>query len=94
MPRLRWVLLSTLVVIFLTVTLTAYMTEFRRTARLGAAVDRNMAELVRLSRMNQEMEEKVLFYDTKEGLARLAREQFNLVKPGEKIYRLEVVSSD
>lgn len=94
MPRLRWVLLSTLAVVFLTMTFAAYVTEFRRTARLGGAVDRKVAELVRLTRVNQEMEEKVLFYETKEGLARLAREQFNLVKPGEKIYSLQVVSTD
>lgn len=94
MPRLRWVLLWTFTVVFLTVTFAAYVTEFRRTARLGGAVDRKVAELVRLSRTNQDMEEKVSFYGTQEGLARLAREQFNLVKPGEKIYRLQVVSAD
>ncbi|MDD4364511.1 MAG: septum formation initiator family protein [Synergistales bacterium] len=94
MPKLRWVLLSTIAVVFLTITLTAYVTEFQRMARLTHAVDRKMTELVRLSRTIQEMEEQVSFYGTREGLARLAREQFNLVRPGERIYRLEVVSPD
>jgi cell division protein FtsB len=94
MPRLRWVLLATLAVVFFTMTVAGYVTEFRRTARLADAVDRRMAELVHLSRKIQEMKEQVAFYETQEGLARLAREQFNLVKPGEKIYRLEVLSPD
>ncbi len=47
--------------------------------------------------MRQKLErskERLEFYRTPEGKARLAREHFNLVLPGEKIYRISIESGD
>jgi cell division protein FtsB len=47
-----------------------------------------------MSRDIQLLEEKIRFYNTPEGIARLAREQFNLTLPGEQIFRIEIISGD
>jgi len=46
---------------------------------------------VKLSRHNQMLERKIRYYSTDEGLARLAREEFNLFYPDEVVYKIEVV---
>ena len=53
-----------------------------------------MEELVKEERKAQELQQNVDYYSTPEGIARLAREQFNLVISGEKIYKIEVVSKE
>ena len=41
-----------------------------------------------------ELKQKIEYYSTPEGIARLAREQFNLVLSGEVIYKIEITSND
>jgi cell division protein FtsB len=53
-----------------------------------------MERLVAVTRDVQVLREKIIFYRTPEGVARLAREQFNLTYPGEQIFRIELVSED
>jgi cell division protein FtsB len=91
MPRLRWVLAACLVTILLVVMGTAYLSEFKRAARLRDQVEQRMDELVSLSRSLQKLREQIDFYSTPEGIGRLARDQFNMVSSGEEIYRLEEV---
>ena len=45
-------------------------------------------ELERIDNLSKALDERM------EGIARLAREQFNLVISGEKIYKIEVVSKE
>jgi cell division protein FtsB len=94
MIRLRWVALITAGLCFLAIVGTAYILELRKIGRLGSIVDQRMDRLVAVTRDVQVLKEKVLFYKTPEGVARLAREQFNLTLPGERIFRVEVVSED
>ena len=94
MPRLRWVLVLTVTALSFAVLLTAYGFELARIARLSALVDRRMDEIVRLSRRMQVLREEIAYYETSEGVARLAREQFNLAYPDERIYRFVVVSGE
>jgi len=68
------------------ITMTVYYFEFRRLARLTAAVDEGSARLAELERSVRNYREKVAFYETEEGMAHLAREQYNLVLPGERIF--------
>jgi cell division protein FtsB len=70
------------------------MREVGRIERLSTSLEERMAELVELTRRNQELENKINYYATPAGMAFLAREGFNLVRPGEKIYRIEIVSDD
>lgn len=94
MIRLRWVVLLAATLCILAIIGTAYVMEIQKIRRLSVLVDRRMDRLVRMSREIQVLEDKILFYNTPEGIARLAREQFNLTFPGEKIFRIEVVSGD
>ncbi len=70
---------------------TALVLETRKVDRLARLVDRRLDELVKLSRHNQMLERKIRYYSTDEGLARLAREEFNLFYPDEVVYKIEVV---
>lgn len=89
MLKLRWILLAAAISLFGAIMGTAYFIELRKISRLTALADQRMAELVSMSRTVQELRERVAFYGTSEGLAHLAREQYNLSFPGEMIFRLE-----
>lgn len=69
---------------------TAYFLELRKIHRLTALADERMVVLVSMSRSVQELQEKVIFYSTPEGVAHLAREQYNLSFPGERVFKIEV----
>lgn len=90
MLRLRWILLAAAVSLFAAIMGTAYFLEFRKIGRLTALADERMAVLVSMSRSVQELREKVDFYSTPEGVAHLAREQYNLSFPGEMVFKIEV----
>jgi len=70
---------------------TVYYFEFRRLTRLNLAVAESSARLAEMERRVRNYREKVAFYETEEGMAHLAREQYNLVFPGERIF---VVKTD
>ncbi len=53
-----------------------------------------MEELVAEERKAQELKQNIEYYSTPEGIARLAREQFNLVLSGEVMYKIEITSND
>jgi cell division protein FtsB len=94
MPRLRWVVFFAAALCILSIITTAYIMEIQKIRRLSSLVDQRMDRLVRMSRDIQLLEEKIRFYNTPEGIARLAREQFNLTLPGEQIFRIEIISGD
>ncbi|HQO83323.1 MAG TPA: septum formation initiator [Synergistales bacterium] len=94
MIRLRWVALIMAGLCFLAIVGTAYILELKKISGLGSIVDERMERLVAVTRDVQVLREKIIFYRTPEGVARLAREQFNLTYPGEQIFRIELVSED
>lgn len=94
MPRLRWVIFFAASTLLVSVTLTAFVKELDRLERLSRAADKRMDELVRITRESQVLEEKIRYYRTPEGIARLAREEFNLFMPNEQVYRIKIVSAD
>ena len=93
-PKLRWVIFLAFVTFLVAVMMTSFFREASRIDSLTAALDRRMEELVSVRRDSQDLQQRIDFYKTPEGIARLAREQFNLVRPGEVIYKIEVVSED
>jgi len=68
------------------ITATVYYFEFRRLARLRIAVAESSARLAEKEQSVRNYREKVDFYRTDEGIAHLAREQYNLAFPGELVY--------
>ena len=93
-PRLRWVIYMAAVTFLIAVLLTSFFKEFERIDNLSSTLDERMEELVEEERKTQQLERDINYYSTPEGIARLAREQFNLVISGEKIYKIEVVSKE
>ena len=73
---------------------TVYCFEFQKLARLKLAVTDGSARLAEKERSVINYREKVAFYRTEEGMAHLAREQYNLVFPGELVYVVKIDSSE
>ena len=93
-PRLRWVIFAAAVTFLIAVLLTSFFKELERIDVLSEALDKRMEELVAEERKSQELKQNIEYYSTPEGIARLAREQFNLVLSGEVMYKIEITSDD
>ena len=93
-PRLRWLIFAAAVTFLIAVLLTSFFKELERIDVLSGTLDKRMEELVAEERKSQELKQKIEYYSTPEGIARLAREQFNLVLSGEVIYKIEITSND
>ena len=94
MPKIRWVIIYAVTSFIMAVTVVTLFREVGRIERLSNVLETRMEELVELTRKNQELQEKINYYSSPAGIAFLAREEFNLVRPGERIYRIEIVSED
>ena len=93
-PRLRWIIFAAAVTFLIAVLLTSFFKELERIDVLSGTLDKRMEELVAEERKSQELKQKIEYYSTPEGIARLAREQFNLVLSGEVIYKIEITSNE
>ena len=93
-PRLRWIIFAAAVTFLIAVLLTSFFKELERIDVLSGTMDKRMEELVAEERKSQELKQKIEYYSTPEGIARLAREQFNLVLSGEVMYKIEITSND
>lgn len=93
-PRLRWVIFAATVSFLTAVMITSFFKEAERIDTLSTTLDKRMEELVAVERDSQALQEKIDYYSTPAGIARLAREQFNLVRSGEVIYKIEIISED
>lgn len=91
-PRLRWVIFLAAVTFLIAVMLTSFFKELQRIDVLSKTLDKRMEELVSEERKSQELRQNIEYYSTPEGIARLAREQFNLVLSGEIMYKIEITS--
>ena len=93
-PRLRWIIFTAGVTFLIAVLLTSFFKELERIDILSGTLDKRMEELVAEERKSQELKQDIEYYSTPEGIARLAREQFNLVLSGEVMYKIEITSAD
>jgi cell division protein FtsB len=93
-PRLRSVLFFAAMSLVLAAMGTSLAFEFRRLDRLAVRLDARVSELVREERKQQDLADRITYYRTADGAARLAREQFNLALPNETTYRVVPVSGD
>ena len=93
-PRLRWIIFAAAVTFLIAVLLTSFFKELERIDVLSGTLDKRMEELVAEESKSKELKQKIEYYSTPEGIARLAREQFNLVLSGEVIYKIEITSND
>ncbi len=89
-PRLRWIIFAAAITFLIAVLLTSFFKELEKIDVLSDTLDKRMEELVTEERKSQELKQKIEYYSTPEGIARLAREQFNLVLSGEVMYKIEI----
>ena len=94
MPKIRWLIIYAVTSFIMAVTVVTLFREVGRIDRLSGVLEARMEELVELTRKTQELQERINYYSSPAGIAYLAREEFNLVRPGERIYRIEIVSED
>ena len=94
MPRLRWIFGAAVIALLLGIAGTVYFFEIQKIARLKTAIAERSVKLAEKERNVKEYRERVNFYKTKEGIAHLAREQYNLAFPGERVYLVVKVSAD
>jgi cell division protein FtsB len=93
-PRLRWVIFIAGVTFMVAVLLTSFLREISHITDLGSTLDGKMDELVKEERKTQDLKKEIDYYNSPQGIARLAREHFNLLKSDEKMYKIEVNSGD
>ncbi len=85
---LKRVIILASIFIGLAIALSYYKFELDRIDRINNAIRRS-EELLREKRDNVRVyKEQVEFYKTREGIEHLAREQYNLVLPGERVILL------
>jgi cell division protein FtsB len=94
MPKIRWLLIYAVTTFIMAVTVVTFFKEIGRIERMSDALDAKMEEMVELARKNQELHDKIAYYSSPAGIAHVATEEYNLVRPGEKIYKIEIISED
>lgn len=94
MPRLRWIILGCVFAFILSIALTAYINEVTKIVKLKDRLDSRMDQLVRKSRTIEDYRSKIDFYSSPRGVEKLAREDFNMKYPDEKVYRIVITSDD
>ena len=94
MPRLRWMFAAALATLFFLIAATVYYFEFQRLTRLNSVVAERSARLAEVEHNVRKYREKVAFYKTEEGVIHLAREQHNLIFPGERVFVVKREYSD
>jgi len=93
-PRLRWIILGCVFAFILSIALTAYINEVTKIVKLKDRLDSRMDQLVRKSRTIEDYRSKIDFYSSPRGVEKLAREDFNMKYPDEKVYRIVITSDD
>ncbi len=88
MPPLRRILIWTILILFLAIIFTYYAFEINNIFKLTEAKAEREAMLEEKRQLVESYKDKVEFYKTKEGIEHLAREQYNLVAPGERVILL------
>ncbi|MBQ7569505.1 MAG: septum formation initiator family protein, partial [Synergistaceae bacterium] len=82
------ILVWTVLILFLAIIFTYYAFEINNIFRLTEAKAEREAMLEEKRQLVESYKDKVEFYKTKEGIEHLAREQYNLVAPGERVILL------
>ncbi len=92
MPPLRKLILTAAIALVLLIICTIYFFEFQRIEQLWSFIEERDKVLSEKKESIRSYKEKISFYKTREGIEHLAREQYNLVFPGERV--IMIVSDD
>ncbi|MCR4819386.1 MAG: septum formation initiator family protein [Fretibacterium sp.] len=80
--------MASFILLTLSITVTYYIFEISRIAQLEEVIEKQEAILNDRRENVRNYQEQVAFYKTPEGIQHLAREQYNLVMPGERVILL------
>jgi cell division protein FtsB len=94
MPSLRWIFVAAVPLLLVSIMGTTYFFEFRRISHLYEAVEKGSARLAETERSVEEYREKVAFYKTDEGIIHMARKEYNLAFPNDRVFFLVKTSPD
>lgn len=93
LPKLRWILFFAVSSFICAVVITAFSKEINNIEELSGLLDHRMTELVKEQKENLHLRQQLEYYRSDEGMARLAREKFNLVSSGEVLYEIKIISN-
>ena len=88
MPSLRRIIFIALCVVILAIAVSYYRFELDRIAQIQEAIGKSEVLLKQKQKSVRDYKEQVSFYKTQEGIEHLAREQYNLMAPGERVILL------
>ena len=89
MFSLKRIIFIALCVVVLAIAVSYYRFELDRIAQIQEAIGKREAILKQKRDSVRDYKEQVSFYKTQEGIEHLAREQYNLVAPGERVILLK-----
>lgn len=89
MPSLKKIVLFALIVLGLAITLSYYRFELDRIAQIREQIGKSEVVLQKKRESVRDYKEKVEFYKTPEGVEHLAREQYNLINNGDRVFLLK-----
>lgn len=89
MFSLKRIIFIALCVVVLAIAVSYYRFELDRIAQIQEAISKSEALLKQKRDSVRDYKEQVSFYKTQEGIEHLAREQYNLVAPGERVILLK-----
>jgi len=85
--------IAALAILLFFIASTVYYFEYQKLTHLKSSLAESSAKLAERERNVRNYREKIAFYKTDEGIAHLAREQYNMAFPGELVYTIERASS-
>lgn len=88
MPPLRRIFWIVVLLLVTAIIFTYYVFEFKKIYQISDAISEREAAMDEKRELVKNYQEKVSFYKTQEGIEHLAREQYNLVAPGERVILL------
>ena len=89
MFSLKRIIFIALCVVVLAIAVSYYRFELDRIAQIQEAISKSEVLLQQKRDSVRDYKEQVSFYKTQEGIEHLAREQYNLVAPGERVILLK-----
>ncbi|MCR5346429.1 MAG: septum formation initiator family protein [Fretibacterium sp.] len=89
MPPLRRILFASFIFLVLSITVSYYIFEISRINQLEELIREQEAVLRDRRTSVRNYQEQIAFYKTPEGIQHLAREQYNLIMPGERVILLK-----
>ena len=89
MFSLKRIILIALGVVIFAIAVSYYRFELDRIAQIQEAISKSEVLLQQKRDSVRDYKEQVSFYKTQEGIEHLAREQYNLVAPGERVILLK-----